>query len=126
MKIFFKVRHIKCMLIPGTGRKIERKCDISSLKTLYQFNRLPFGVASAPTIFQYFDGEILHHFLEIFVYLDIFSSQSQHSNDSRVDLQLNEEKCAFLHEQIKYLGHMIDAQGPHSTYGKIKAIKNAP
>ena len=28
--------------------------------------------------------------------------------------------------QIKYLGHMIDAQGLHPTYGKIKSIKNAP
>ena len=27
--------------------------------------------------------------------------------------------------QIKYLGHMIDAQGLHPTYGKIKTIKNA-
>ena len=28
--------------------------------------------------------------------------------------------------QIKYLGHMIDAQGLLPTYGKIKVIKNAP
>ena len=28
--------------------------------------------------------------------------------------------------QIKYLGYMIDAQGLHPTYGKIKAIKNGP
>ena len=70
-----------------------------------------------------FDGEILHHFLEIFVYLDDILITVSTLNDSRVDLQLNEEKCAFLHEQIKYLGHMIDAQGLLQLMGKLKPLK---
>ena len=70
---------------------------------------------------------ILHHLQGIFVYLDdIFITGSTLAKNqsnlegvqdrhSKVDLQLNEEKCAFLLEQIKYLGHMIDAQGLHPS-----------
>ena len=34
----------------------------------------------------------------------------------------NIEKCLFLKNQVRYLGHIIDAKGLHKTNEKVKAI----
>ena len=111
---------------------------INTHRGLYQFNRLPFGVASAPAIFQRSMETLLHDLPGLFVYLDDIlitgSKLAEHLANlegvlkrlSEAGLRLNKEKCAFFLEQIEYLDHTIDAQGVHPTGEKIKAIKNAP
>ena len=111
---------------------------INTHRGLYQFNRLPFGVASAPAIFQRSMETLLRDLPGLFVYLDDIlitgSTLAEHLANlegvlkrlSEAGLRLNKEKCAFFLEQIEYLGHTIDAQGVHPTGEKIKAIKNAP
>ena len=111
---------------------------INTHRGLYQFNRLPFGVASAPAIFQRSMETLLPDLPGLFVYLDDIlitgSTLAEHLANlegvlkrlSEAGLRLNKEKCAFFLEQIEYLGHTIDAQGVHPTGEKIKAIKNAP
>ena len=111
---------------------------INTHRGLYQFNRLPFGVASAPAIFQRSMETLLHDLPGLFVYLDDIlitgSTLAEHLANlegvlkrlSEAGLRLNKEKCAFFLEQIEYLGHTIDAQGEHPNGEKIKAIKNAP
>lgn len=43
---------------------------INTHKRLYQFNRLPFGVSSAPSIFQQNMDQILIHIKNVSCYLD--------------------------------------------------------
>ena len=111
---------------------------INTHQGLYQFNRLPFGVASAPAIFQRTMETLLRDLPGVAVYLDdiliMGRCLDEHlQNLDRVlerlaaaGLRLNRDKCSFLQTLIEYLGHVIDAQGLHPTEEKISAIKNAP
>ena len=111
---------------------------INTHKGLYQFNRLPFGVNSAPAIFQRSIETLLRGLPGISVYLDDIlvtgKTLDEHLKNlqqvlgklEEAGLKLNKEKCSFLLKQIEYLGHVIDAQGLHPSEEKIKAIKAAP
>ena len=111
---------------------------INTHKGLYKFNRLPFGVASAPAIFQRSMETLLRDLPGVSVYLDDIlvtgsSLQEHHTNLEHVlerlaeaGLRLNKSKCSFLLQQIEYLGHVIDAKGLHPTEEMVKAIKHAP
>ena len=39
---------------------------------------------------------------------------------------MKREKCQFLRDSVEYLGHLIDADGLHTTDSKLKAINEAP
>ena len=38
-------------------------------------------------------------------------------------LQLKKSKCAFMQLSVEYLGYQVDAEGLHTTAGKVKAPK---
>ena len=44
----------------------------------------------------------------------------------RASLTLNIQKCEFSQGQVKFLGHIIDAQGIHADPGKTQAIGHFP
>ncbi len=41
-------------------------------------------------------------------------------------IKANLQKCQFLAKSVKYLGHMIDAEGKHALTDKLEAVQNAP
>ena len=111
---------------------------INTHRGLFQYNRLPFGVALAPAIFQR-HMEMLHQGMDgVSVYLDDILVASctldEHLNRLAEVLQrlensgmrLNKRKCFFLRSSIEYLGHVVDEEGIHPTKEKVKAIKEAP
>ena len=111
---------------------------INTHRGLYQYTRLPFGVASAPSIFQKTMDMILQGMSGVICYLaDILISgrtKDGHLDNLRKVLQKLQEhnirakksKCTFMKTSVRYLGHVIDADGLHATDDKIKAIVNAP
>lgn len=111
---------------------------INTQRGLYEYTRLPFGVASAPSIFQKTMDTILQGMNGVICYLDdiLISGKTEEEhldNLRRVLLKLKEHgirakkaKCTFLKTSVRYLGHVIDADGLHATDDKIKAIVNAP
>ena len=40
--------------------------------------------------------------------------------------RLKRQKCLFLQLSVEYLGHVVDAQGLHTTKGKQQALADAP
>ena len=104
---------------------------------LFQYNRLPFGVASAPAIFQRHMETLLQGVDGVSVYLDDILVASctldEHLNRLADVLQclenfwmrLNKQKYFFLRSSIEYLGHVVDAEGIHLMEEKVKAIKEA-
>ena len=82
--------------------------SISTQKGLYRYNRLPFGVASAPAIFQCTMEGLLGDILNVYVYLDDIpvsgSSRSEHlltlekvlSRLKQAGMRLKESKCRFM------------------------------
>ena len=111
---------------------------INTHKGLFRYNRLPFGVASAPAIFQRHIETLLQGVDGVSVYIDDIllagSTLEEHLRTleevlKRVQdagLRLNRDKCFFLRSSIEYLGHVIDKDGIHPTQEKVQAIKNTP
>ena len=44
----------------------------------------------------------------------------------KVGLRVKGKKCEFMRPSVMYLGHRIDAAGPHPLQDKVQAIKEAP
>ena len=107
-------------------------------KGLYCYQRLPFGVSSAPAIFQCTMETLLHGIPNVCVYLnDILvtgSSPAAHlKNLEHVFTRLEEagvhfkkEKCEFMLEEVEYLGHKISRDGLQPIQSKVAAVANAP
>ena len=111
---------------------------INTHKGLFAYNRLHFGVSSAPAIFQHMMESLLKGIPNVLVYLDDIlitgQSQEQHIKNlqevlirfRQAGLRLKKQKCQFLVKSVEYLGFTIDQQGLHPSAEKIKAIKAAP
>ncbi len=101
------------------------------------FNRLPFGISSAPEIFQRTMSGILEGLDGVICQMDdiLIHGKDQAQHDERVravlhriqdaGLTLN-DKCEFNKESIKFLAHLIDGQGIHVDPDKTKAIAKFP
>jgi len=111
---------------------------INTHRGLFVYNRLPFGVSTAPAIFQRIVDSLLQGIPNVVAYLDDIlitgSSDEQHLQNlesvltklDKAGLRLKMSKCSFMSESVEYLGHCIDAQGLHPTQAKVDAVKNAP
>ena len=111
---------------------------INTHKGLFRYNRLPFGVSSAPAIFQRVMESLLQGMPGVAVYLDdiLVSGKSEEEHLSTLEqvldrlkeagLLLNRGKCVFMAESVAYLGHVVDAQGLQTDPDKVRAIVEAP
>ena len=111
---------------------------ISTHKGLFQYTRLPFGIASAPGMFQRVMENLLKGIKGVIVFIDdiLIARESDRGNLESLEevlkrleeanLRLKKSKCYFLKKSIDYLGHRIDATGIHPLPGKVQAILDAP
>ncbi len=111
---------------------------INTHQGLYQYTRLPFGIASAPAIFQRLMENILQGIPSVVCYIDDIlvtgTSEDDHMKNlnkvlSRLEkhgFRLKQEKCTFLAHSVEYLGHRIDKEGISALPRKVEAIANAP
>ena len=108
---------------------------INTHKGLFEYTRLPFGVASAPALFQRTMENLLQGLKHVCVYLDDIlvtgSSEREHLENLAEVLKRLESagmrlKCEFMLPSVEYLGHKISDKGLQPTEGKIKAVVEAP
>ena len=111
---------------------------INTIKGLYQYTRLPFGIHSAVSIFQRVMDETLSDLPNCGGYLDDVlctgkTSEEHERNVHQVLSRLQErgfklrpEKCRYMVDQIMYLGHTISAEGVAPSPEKVRALKSAP
>ncbi|XP_077519785.1 uncharacterized protein LOC144129492 [Amblyomma americanum] len=114
----------------------RKTCVINTHRGLFCYNRLPFGIASAPAIFQRKIETVLQGLTGVKAYLDdVLVSEKLGSTDRlRQVLQrflehgvkLRLEKCSFRQEAVTYLGHKIDREGLHPIEKHVGAIAQAP
>ena len=102
----------------------------------YCFNKLPFGIASAPEHFQKRMSNILSDLTGVVCQMDdvlVFGrNRAEHDACLLAALQkienagatLNKEKCKFSKTSIKFLGHLIDQTGIRADLEKTAAIRN--
>ena len=111
---------------------------VNTHKGLFRYTRLPFGISSAPGIFQRVIESVLQGIPGVAVYLDDIlvagHTEDEHLKSlnlvlerlARAGLRVKREKCEFMRPSVSYLGHRIDETGLHPLQDKIQAIQNAP
>ena len=111
---------------------------VNTHRGLYRFTRLPFGVASAPALFQQLMDTMLQGIPHVICYIDDILvtgvNDSEHLSSlaavlerlERHGFRMKKEKCEFLQPAVEYLGHKIDAEGLHTMANKLEAIVQAP
>ena len=108
---------------------------INTHKGLYQYTRLPFGMSSAPAIFQRTMDSILAGIPHVACYIDdiIVTGTTNQSIGTIVlsrlksyGIKAKKEKCLFFSKSVQYLGYIISSSGLHTVPSKMEAILNAP
>ena len=104
---------------------------INTHKGLYRYNRLPFGIHSAPAIFQQTIEGILRGIPHVSIYIDDIlvtgTTESEHLQTldkvltqlHDAGIRLRRDKCAFMLTQVDYLGHSISAEGLRPSEEKV-------
>ena len=99
----------------------------------YKFLRMPYGIKSAPEVFQTIFKEIFN-IKGADTYIDdlLVWGRTKEEHDARLkqvleiahknNVRFNLSKCKFGQKQIKYMGHIISDKGLSPDYDKIKAI----
>ena len=105
---------------------------------LFQYNQLPFGISSAPGIFQRVMESILSSIPGVVVNIDdvLLTGKSVQEHLSALEevlgrimesgLRLKKDKCMFLAPSVVYLRHQIDSEGLHPVAEKVEAVQEAP
>ena len=102
----------------------------------FQFNKLPFGIRSAPEVYQKRMSQILEGLEGVLCLIDdvlVFANtEEQHSARLQATLRriqiagvtLNLDKCLFNQSEIKFLGYIINKDGVSPDPDKTAAVTN--
>lgn len=116
----------------------QKLLTINTHLGLFKCLRMPYGISSAPAIFQSVMDEMLKGLNGVACYLDdvLIAGASIDECLNRVEavlerfqrhgVRLKEQKCKFFQDSVRYLGHVVDSAGIHPCEEKIEAVKNAP
>lgn len=104
----------------------------------FMCKRLPFGISSAPEIFQREMQKILMGVEGVACHMDdilvVGSNKEDHDERLRRVLQklesagvtLNRDKCEFDVKEVKFVGHVINGDGVQADPAKTTAIRDFP
>ena len=106
----------------------------------YQFERMPQGVMGAPATFQRLMEKAVGdmNLLQVLVYLDdliVFGATLEEHEErlmkvldrlEEVGLKVSLDKCQFCQPRVKYVGHIVSADGIATDPGKVEAVTQWP
>jgi hypothetical protein len=111
---------------------------LNTHKGLFRVKRLPYGVSSAPAIFQRTVESLVGDIPGVVCYLDdiLIAGQTEAEHVARLNevldrlrkagLKLKKEKCVFMVPEVVYIGHKISTEGVSPLGEKIEAIQKVP
>jgi len=116
------------------------KTAFSDGHRLWQFRRLPFGLATAPSTFQRTINMVLSAVLgrhtvayldDVVVHSSSFEEHLEHLTETlhllnKAGFRLNREKCEFATREFKFLGFKVTPEGILPDPDKVIAINNMP
>ena len=116
----------------------QKYLTINTHLGLYKYCRLPFGIASAPTIWQKAIASVLQGCKGVVYYLDDIlvtgKTREEHTQNlknvmsrlQKFGLRLNEAKCKFFQTELEFLGHVVTPSGIRPTEQRVDNILKAP
>ena len=137
-QVFTKLDLANAYLQLMVEEKSKEYLTINTHKGLFKYNRLPFGVASAPAIIQRTMESLLQGLKHVAVCLDdiliTWQSEADHLRTledvlgrlEAAGMRLKAAKWLFMQKKVEYLGHRITSEGIHPAAEKLRAIKDAP
>ena len=137
-KFFAKLDLAEAYLQVEVAPESRELLTINTHRGLFQYTRLPFGIKTAPAIFQQLMDTILAGIPCVAVYLDdvliVGATPEELRNRTESVLQriqnagfcLRPQKCDFLLKSVKFLGFIFDADGRHPYPENIQAIQLMP
>jgi hypothetical protein len=106
---------------------------------LFRYNRMSFGIANAPAIFQRLIDQIIAGIPGWAAYPDdiiIITDATEMDHFNMIDRVLsklaefgfrcNLDKCSFHQPQVSYLGYIIDRHGKRPDTGRVTTVQNLP
>ena len=137
-KIFSKLDLSQAYLQVPVDEESKQYLTINIHQGLCVYDRLPFGVSSAPAIFQKLVDTVLQGVSGVTCYIDdiLVSSADEDSHLQSLEevfnrlekhgFRLKLDKCEFLLKSIEYLGDVVSKDGIQPVTTKVEAIVNAP
>ena len=137
-KLFTKLDLSQAYLQLKLEEESSKYVVISTHKGLFRYTRLPYGISSAPGIFQKAMEQLLQGIPHVTVYIDDIlihsETEAEHLKSleevfkqlAKAELKVKKQKCKFMVPSVPYLGHVIDSEGLHPLPEKIEAIRQAP
>jgi hypothetical protein len=113
-------------------------CTFNTCFGRYQFTRLPFGIKSAPEIFQKCVVKIFGHIKGVYCIFDdlIIAAENEKEHDeilrevletaNKNNVTFNKNKIQFKINSVKYMGHVISDKGLLPDPKKVIAITQMP
>lgn len=116
------------------GKPSSYLCTMSTPYGRYRFLRMPFGISTAPEVSQKAMHQVLQCLDGVDVVMDDIlvwgSTKEEHDRRLRnvlqrrkeVNLKLNEAKCHFCKNEVRYLGFRLTDQGLSIDPKRAEAI----
>ena len=116
----------------------SKLCTFNTPIGRYRFLRLPFGISSAPEVFQRAIAQMIEGLEGVVNIIDDLlvwgDSVEEHDHRLRLllqrakenNLKLNRDKCKVRTEEIKYIGHKLSASGLKPDDEKVRAVTQLP
>lgn len=123
--------------IPITDESADL-CTFSTPFGRYRFKRLPYGICSAPEIFQKLNNQVFGDIPGVEVYFDdlIIAGATNEEHDLALKkvferarentVKFNKSKFQFRIPEVKYVGCRISAQGIRADETNVNAIVEMP
>ena len=137
-KWFSKLDLTNAYLQLALDEESQKLFTLNTHRGLYQYRHMPFGIASAPALFQKTMDSVLQGIKHVVCYIDDIlvtgSNESEHLRNleqvfnrlKEHGIRLHKDKCVFLSHSVDFLGHRIDAEGIHPLPSKVEAMVKAP
>lgn len=115
----------------------SRLCTFNSPFGRYRFTRLPFGIKSAPEVYQRIMSQMVEDIEGAEAIMDdiLIWGVDRTQHDERLkkvldrvleyNLKLNLEKCEFRKNEVKYMGHVL-SHGLKIDPEKVRAVLSMP